>query len=181
MDSKVGKDFEKHFDKLMIYEYARTALNNQPGALIFSVDGSQDRVVSIIARLKKETGPEAEQAKLALNKFTNTIARGESEIRKAYRDMLTNHYKAIVPEEVFVKMCIGFSALNYTKEFEVVSSESNSNSIVLKFEAESRTPVSEGILYQHWIGTIKMANEVGIWKIDDVPNPKNDITVIEKP
>lgn len=88
----------------MIYEYTKLALDNQKGVLIFSVD-SQDppRMVNIVARLEDGTTvvepPEAEQAKVALHKFISTIARGESEIRKAYKDMLTNHYKAIVTEE----------------------------------------------------------------------------------
>ena len=185
-----GSDFDKHFDKLMIYEYPKLALDNQKGVLIFSVD-SQDppRIVNIVARLKEDTEPPtdppdpidkeaAEKAKVALHKFINTIARGESEIRKAYRDMLTNHYKAIVTEDQFVNMCLGFSALNFTRGFQV--QKANSNSVVLTFEAESRTPVAEGILYKHWVGEIKMANEVDVWKIDDV-KPENDITVLEKP
>lgn len=189
--SRHGSDYKDHFDKLMIYEYSKPALDNQKGVLIFSLD-SQDppRIVNIVARLKeKETGTEtdptgpvdeeaAKQAEVALHKFLNTIARNESEIRKAYKDMLTTHYKAIVTEDQFVNMCLGFSALNFTREFQV--QKANSNSVVLTFEAESRTPVAEGILYKHWIGEINMANEVDVWKIDNV-KPENDKTVLEKP
>lgn len=187
MVSRYGSNFNKHFDKLMIYEYSKPALDKQDGVLIFSVD-SQDppRIVNIVACLKEETDTfsdpkdkeAAEQAKIALHKFVNTIARGESEIRKAYRDMLTNHYKAIVTEDQFVNICVVFSSLNFTKEFQV--KKANSNSVVLTFEAESRTPVAEGILYKHWIGEINMANEVDVWKIDNV-KPENDKTVLEKP
>lgn len=187
--SRHGSDYKDHFDKLMIYEYSKPALNNQDGVLIFSLD-SQDppRIVNIVACLKEketETGPTgpvdeeaAKQAEVALHKFLNTIARNESEIRKAYKDMLTTHYKAIVTEDQFVNMCLGFSALNFTREFQV--QKANSNSVVLTFEAESRTPVAEGILYKHWIGEINMANEVDVWKIDNV-KPENDKTVLEKP
>lgn len=182
MVSRYGSDYKDHFDKLMIYEYSKPALYKQDGVLIFSVD-SQDppRIVNIIARLKDEgivVYPEAEQAKLALHKFVNTIARDESEIRRAYRDMLTNHYKASVTEDIFVKMSAQFSALNFTKEFQV--QKATPNSVVLTFEAESRTPVPEGILYKHWVGEIKMANEVDVWKIDNV-KAENDLTVLEAP
>ena len=176
--SRHGSDFNKRFDKLMIYEYSRPALNNQVGALIFSVDGSQDRVMSIVARLKEGTGPEAEQAKLALHKFLNTIARGESEIRKAYKDMLTNYYKATVPEEVFVKMCEQFSSLDFNKEFQVLSSKPSS--VVLAFEAGARTRLEPtGTLYTPWTGEIEMVNEGDIWKINSV-KPERGESVVEK-
>lgn len=177
--SRHGSDFTQHFDKMMIYEYSKPALNNQVGSLIFSVDGSQDRVVNIIARLKEGSGPEAEQAKLALHKFTNTIARGESEIRKAYNDMLTNYYKATVPEEVFVKMCDQFSSLNFSKEFQVVHSN-NPNSVILKFDADSRTRLEPtGTLYTPWKGEIEMVNEANVWKINSVKAERGE-SVVEK-
>lgn len=176
--SRHGSDFNKRFDKLMIYEYSRPALNNQVGALMFSVDGSQDRVMSIVARLKEGTGPEAEQAKLALHKFLNTIARGESEIRKAYKDMLTNYYKATVPEEVFVKMCEQFSSLDFNKEFQVLSSKPSS--VVLAFEAGARTRLEPtGTLYTPWTGEIEMVNEGDVWKINSV-KPERGESVVEK-
>lgn len=177
--SRHGSDFTQRFDKLMIYEYSKPALNNQIGTLIFSVDGSQDRVVNIIARLKEGIGPEAEQAKLALHKFTNTIARGESEIRKVYNDMLTNYYKATVPEEVFVKMCDQFSSLNFSKEFQVVHSN-NPNSVILKFDADSRTRLEPtGTLYTPWKGEIEMVNEANVWKINSVKAERGE-SVVEK-
>lgn len=76
-------------------------------------------------------------------------------------------------------MCTTFSSLNFTKDFQV--QKATPTSVLLTFEAETRTPVPEGILYKHWVGGIKMANEVDIWKIDDVINSENDITVIEAP
>ena len=176
--SRHGSDFNKRFDKLMIYEYSKPALNNQVGVLMFFVDGSQDCVVNIVARLKEGTGPEAEQAKLALHKFLNAIARGESEIRKAYRDMLTNYYKATVQEEVFVKMCEQFSSLDFNKEFQILSSKPSS--VVLAFEAGARTKLEPtGTLYTPWTGEIEMINEGDAWKINSV-KPERGESVVEK-
>lgn len=168
--SRHGSDFNKRFDKMMIYEYPKLALNGQPGVLIFSVDGSQDRVVNIVARLKDSGavfGPEAEQAKLALHRFLNAIARGESEIRKAYKNMLTGYYQASVNEEVFVKMNEQFSSLDFNENLEVVSAKPNS--VILKFNAGSRIRQEpSGTLYTPWTGEVEMVNEADHWKINSV-------------
>ena len=178
--SRHGSDFNKRFDKLMIYEYSKPALNAQSGVLIFSVDGSNDRVVSIIARLKNGTvgGPEAEQAKLALHRFLNAIARGESEIRKAYKNMLTGYYQASVNEEVFVKINEQFSSLDFNENLDVVSAKPNS--VILKFNAGSRIRQEpSGTLYTPWTGEVEMVNEAGHWKINSVKAERGE-SVLEK-
>ena len=179
MLSREGSDFDKHFDKLMIYEYSKTALNDQPGVLIFSVDGSSDSVVNIVARLKdggSAGGAEAEQAKLALHRFLNAIARGESEVRKAYKNTLTNYYKASVNEEVFVKMCEQFSSLDFNETLEVVSAKPNS--VILGFKAGSRVPIEpSGTLYTPWTGEIEMINEADVWKINFVKAVRGESVV----
>lgn len=174
-----GSDFNKRFDKLMIYEYSKPALNDQTGVLIFSVDGSQDRVVNIVVRLKDGgavVGPEAEQAKLALHRFLNAIARGESEIRKAYKNMLTGYYQASVNEEVFVKMNEQFSSLDFNENLEVLSA--TPNSVILKFNAGSRIRQEpSGTLYTPWTGEVEMVNEAGHWKINSVKAERGSSTL----
>ena len=176
--SRHGSDFNKRFDKLMIYEYSKPALNDQTGILIFSVDGSQDRVMNIVARLKDGSvgGPEAEQAKLALHRFLNAIARGESEIRKAYKNMLTGYYQASVNEEVFVKMNEQFSSLDFNENLEIISAKPNS--VILKFNAGSRIRQEpSGTLYTPWTGEVEMVNEAGHWKINSVKAERGPSTL----
>lgn len=174
--SRHGSDFNKRFDKLMIYEYSKPALNDQTGVLIFSVDGSQDRVVNIVVRLKEGAGPEAEQAKLALHRFLNAIARGESEIRKAYKNMLTSYYQASVNEEVFVKMNEQFSSLDFNENLEVISAKPNS--VILKFNAGSRIRQEpSGTLYTPWTGEVEMVNEADHWKINSVKAERGPSTL----
>ena len=179
--SRHGSDFNKRFDKVMIYEYSKPSLNGQTGVLIFSVDGSQDRVVNIVARLKDggaAFGQEAEQAKLALHRFLNAIARGETEIRKAYKNMLTGYYQASVNEEVFVKMNEQFSSLDFNENLEVVSAKPNS--VILKFNAGSRIRQEpSGTLYTPWTGEVEMVNEADHWKINSVKAERGP-SILEK-
>ncbi|MBO4400680.1 MAG: hypothetical protein J5809_02415 [Selenomonadaceae bacterium] len=181
--SAYGQHASKSSERFTIYEYPIKALNDENGVLRFSVDGVHlsDPVVQISARLvaRREANENVEQAKLALHRFLNTIAR--KDYNKAYDEMLTNNYKNLVPKPQFVGMCEQLTSVDFNENFTEVSS--SANSVVLAFEAGSRTKVmrdgKEQTLYTPWTGEIEMVNEAGVWKINVVA-PQRGEGIIEK-
>ena len=169
--SAYGTNSNNHSDKLMTYEYSLPALNNQNGTLTFSVDGSHlnSQVVNISVRLvesnRKDNDEGTEQAKLALHRFLNALARKDYE--KAYDDMLTMNYKSTVNKETFVRIAEQLTYLDFNENFKVISAKSNS--VVLGFEAGARQKLEpSGTLYTPWEGEIEMVNENNVWKINVV-------------
>ncbi|MBQ7198761.1 MAG: hypothetical protein IJS29_05815 [Selenomonadaceae bacterium] len=169
--SAYGTNSQNHLDKLMTYEYSLPALNNQEGTLTFSVDGSHlnDQVVNISVRLiqnnRNDNDEGTEQAKLALHRFLNALARKDFD--KAYDNMLTMNYKSTVNKETFVRVAEQLTSLDFNDNFNVISAKPNS--VVLGFEAGARKKLEpSGTLYTPWTGEIEMVNESNIWKINVV-------------
>lgn len=177
--SAYGQNSTKTADKFTTYEYLFPALNDQTGVLKFSVKGDSiaDTVTYIdIQIIPRNTQSEtAEQAKLALNKFLTTIARGEYD--KAYDNMLTENYKKTIPKKMFGNMCQQLTELDFNEVLKVVSVKPNS--VVLGYSAGSRKQAlnPEGkyqTLYTSWTGEIEMVNEAGYWKINIVTSVQGE-------
>ena len=182
--SAYGQNASKSSEKFTVYEYSRDALNGETGVLRFSVDGEHlsDPVVYITARLvdRRETNENVAQARLALHKILETIARGD--YNRVYDEMLTNNYKNQVPQQQFVGLCKQLTSVDYSNEFTEVSS--SQNSVVLAFEVGSRTQTTAADgktqkLYTSWKGEIEMVNEAGAWKINVIAQSRGG-GVIEK-
>ena len=181
--SAYGQHANKSSERFTIYEYPIKALNNGNGVMRFSVDGVHlsDPVVQISARLvdKHEANENVEQAKMALHKFLNAIARKDFD--RAYDEMLTNNYKSMVPKQQFAAIGGQLTSVDFNENFTVVSA--SQNVVVLGFEAGSRTQVDYGgemkKLYTPWNGEIEIVNEAGVWKINVVAAQRGE-GIIEK-
>ncbi len=166
--TQYGSKANETQEKFTVYEYSFESLNHEKGVLRFSVDGPHisNTVVQISARIlvAPPSDNNFEQAKLALHKFINTIARKDYE--KAYDEMLTNNYKSKVSKKEFTLRGAQLTELNFDEVFTEISSKENS--VVLGYSAGSRTKNNNQTIYTPWKGEIEMVFESGVWKINVV-------------
>ncbi|MBO4400674.1 MAG: hypothetical protein J5809_02385 [Selenomonadaceae bacterium] len=167
-------------DKLILYEYDFSAMDNHQGLLRFAVNKSDSRVNYISERIIDNDPPPPDNSKenirLASEAFMNYHRAITNDDYSAAYSLMTEGRKQIMgtPQQ----FSDGYRTTISSAITKIEPVSASNEVVILDYILEARDRADNGrTVYRKFRGQVHMSNIFGAWKINEVQSQKIDETI----